>query len=71
MVITPVVHIIRRLDWGKVREAEKDIADDASVTAPAPNRLVDVDRSYSAQNSFATTYEGRYLLKLTLTSSAY
>jgi hypothetical protein len=44
MVIIPVVHIVRRLNWDKVREVEKGIAEDVSVTAPTPNRSVHARR---------------------------
>lgn len=33
-----MVHIARRQKWDDVAAAEKDLPDDAPVTAPAPNR---------------------------------
>ncbi|KAL8287425.1 hypothetical protein RQP46_003283 [Phenoliferia psychrophenolica] len=44
--IFPVAHIVRRLQFNAVVEAEKDLADDAPVSAPTSNRSVHVDQSY-------------------------
>lgn len=46
--VIPALHIVRRLDWNKVREAEKHMQHDASITAPAPDRFVHVNQSYSS-----------------------
>lgn len=37
-MVLPVVHIARRKPWEEVAAAEKEMADLAPVTAPAPNR---------------------------------
>ena len=44
--IYPVAHIVRRLQFQDVVDAEKDLADDAPVSAPTSNRSVHVDQSY-------------------------
>ncbi|OAL36596.1 hypothetical protein AYO20_04212 [Fonsecaea nubica] len=44
--VLPVVHITRRRQWDEVAEAEKDLPDNAPVTAPTANRSVHVDQSY-------------------------
>lgn len=36
--VVPVVHIVRRLRWDQVFEAEKELPDSAPVTAPTSNR---------------------------------
>lgn len=45
--VIPVVHIARRKPWEEVAKAEETRDALAPVTAPAPNRSVHVDQSYT------------------------